>query len=94
MTSTPAETSEWRWVPVYQQTNPQDEDSKTLFTGSVTYSVFPDGGTPATYVPAVPRNGLSGIVVSGLTRGTYRVKAKPASPPDAPVIDCGTFTLK
>lgn len=92
--STPFETLEWRWVPVYQQTDPQDPTTLTLAPGPISYAVFKDGGRAVTYTPAVVRQGLFGIVLSGLTAGVWRVWAKPTSAPDAPVVDCGTFTLK
>jgi hypothetical protein len=93
---TPADTNEWRWIPVYQQTNPEDPDSKELFTGAIEYAVYRDGGTPGTYTPAVIRDGHTGIKITGLTPGVYRVRAHVTGAPrgDVPSIDCGTFTLK
>lgn len=95
MTS-PADTNEWRWCPVWQQTNPEDPDSRALFTGAIEYAVYRDGGNPGTYTAAVIRNGYTGIKINGLAPGTYRVRAKVTGAPggDVPTIDCGTFTLK
>lgn len=93
--STPADTNEWRWIPVYQQTDPADPESKTLFTGTVEFAVYRDGGTPAAYAPAVIRDGKTGIKITNLTAGTWRVRAHVTGAPggDVPSIDCGTFTL-
>jgi hypothetical protein len=94
--STPADTNEWRWIPVYRQTNPEDESSSELFTGAIEYAVYREGNQPGTYAPAVLRDGYSGIKISGLAPGTYRVRAHVTGAPggDVPSIDCGTFTLK
>ncbi len=94
--TTPADTNEWRWVPIYQQTNPEDEDSKTLFTGAVEYTIYREGSQPGAYTPAVIRDGYTGIKIDDLTPGTYRVRAHVTGAPagDVPSIDCGTFTLK
>lgn len=94
MTATPADTNEWRWVPIYQQTNPEDPESRELFTGAIEYAVYRDGGTPGEYTPAVVRNGYTGIVIAGLAPGTYRIRAHVTASADQPSIDCGTFTLK
>lgn len=92
--STPADTNEWRWIPVYEQTNPQDPESKELFTGGIEYAVYRDGTAPTSYTPAVIRDGLAGIIIVGLAPGTYRVRARiTGGATDRPTINCGTFTL-
>lgn len=93
--NTPADTIEWRWMPIYRQTDPEDPDSKELYTGAIEYSVYRDGTTPGPFIPAVVRDGRTGILISGLTPGTYRVRAHvTGTAPDVPSIDLGTFTLK
>ena len=93
---TPADTNEWRWIPIYRQTNPEDADSKELFTGAVEYAVYREGSSPGAYAPAVVRDGYTGIKIDHLDPGTYRVRAHVTGAPngDLPSIDCGTFTLK
>jgi hypothetical protein len=94
--TTPADTNEWRWIPVYQQTNPEDPESKELFTGAIEYAIYREGTQPAGYTPAVIRDTYTGIKITGLDPGTYRVRAHVTGAPggDVPSIDCGTFTLK
>lgn len=91
----PADTNEWRWCPVWQQTNIEDPDSRELFTGGIEYAVFREGTTPGPYTPAVIKDGYPGIRIDNLTPGTYRVRARVTGiAGEAPTIDCGTFTLK
>lgn len=94
--ATPADTNEWRWIPVYEQTDPADPETITEYTGAIEYAVYRDGTTPGAYTPAVIRDGKPGIKIDGLTPGTYRVRAHvtDAGNGDRPSIDCGTFTLK
>lgn len=93
--STPADTREWRWVPVRQQQDPADDTSWADFTGPVQYTVYRDGEAPGAYTDAVVRGGKTGILIDGLAPGTYRVRARVTGAPggDEPVVDCGTFTL-
>lgn len=92
--NTPADTNEWRWVPVYQQTDPANEETRALYTGTVQYAIYRDGEQPGTYTAATVRNGKTGIIIAGLAPGTYRVRAHvTGASPDTPSIDCGTFTL-
>ena len=93
--STPADTREWRWVPVRHQEDPADENSWADFTGSIEYAIYREGEEPGAYAPAVVRNSKPGIVITGLTPGTYRVRARVTGAPggDIPVVDCGTFTI-
>lgn len=94
--TTPADTNEWRWIPVYRTPNPEHPETTELFTGAIEYAVYREGSTPGTYSPAVIRDGFTGIQISGLPAGTYRVRAHVTGAPagDVPSIDCGTFTLK
>jgi hypothetical protein len=81
-------------VPVYHQTDPANEETRELYTGTVQYAIYRDGETPGPYTPAVIRSGKTGILIQGLTPGVYRVRAKvTGETADQPVIDCGTFTL-
>ena len=93
---TPADTREWRWVPVRHHADPETPDSWETFTGPVQFTVYRDGEPPGEYVDAVVRNGKTGIVIDDLAPGTYRVRAHITGAPggDVPSVDCGTFTLE
>lgn len=90
--STPHETAEWRWIPIYQRLNPSLPD-KTLWAGATSYAIVPDGNRPTTWTVSDTRNGFTGTSISGLGKGVWHAYAKVTSSPDTPVIDCGTFTL-
>jgi hypothetical protein len=94
--STPADTTEWRWIPVRHQEDPADDTSWSDFTGTIQYSVYRDGEDPGPFTEAVVRGGKTGIVITGLGPGTYRVRAHVTGAPggDIPSVDCGTFTLE
>lgn len=64
-----------------------------VVTSGVAFAVVPYGDRPATFVAPTALNGKIGVMVSGMTPGTYRVWAQVTSVPETPVIDCGVFTV-
>jgi hypothetical protein len=67
-------------------------DGFTVSTG-VSFAIVPDGQRPVTFTAAVTISGKTGIMVTGLAAGTYRIFAKIAGSPEVPVIDCGYFYI-
>lgn len=57
----------------------------------VSYAIVPDGERPVTFTAAVILSGKTGVMIQGLSRGTYRIFAKVLNTPEVPVIDCGHF---
>ena len=67
-------------------------DGLTITTG-VEFSIVPDGDRPLAFTPAAVVNGTTGVIVTGLTQGTYRIFARISAGPETPVIDCGYFYI-
>lgn len=92
--SVPGISAEWRWIPVWQQTNPTDPTSKTLWAGTTAYAILADPRTPdasTTWTASDTRSGYTGASIGGYGAGVWHAYAKITSSPDTPVVDCGTF---
>lgn len=63
-------------------------------TAGLAFAVVPDGTRPVTFTPAVVAEGKTGVMVSGLTAGTYRIFAQISAGAETPVIDCGYFYIE
>jgi hypothetical protein len=59
------------------------------FTGSFQVCIKPYLTRPDNWAAAVEVGGQRGIMIQGLTTGTYTVWAKITDNPEIPVIDCG-----
>jgi hypothetical protein len=62
-------------------------------TTGLSFAIVADGTRPATFTPATILAGKAGVMVSGLSRGTYRIFAQLDASPEVPVIDCGYFYI-
>ncbi|HJV99425.1 MAG TPA: hypothetical protein VJ617_10055 [Arthrobacter sp.] len=62
-------------------------------TSGLSFAVVADGTRPTTFTAATVLDGKSGVLLTGLTPGTYRVFAKLTNSPEIPVIDCGYFYI-
>jgi hypothetical protein len=62
-------------------------------TEDLLYSIVPDGDRPETFTPAVIVGQATGVMISDLPAGTYRVYAKMTAGNEIPVIDCGYFYI-
>lgn len=62
-------------------------------TEDLSYAVVRDGHRPETFTPATIVGQATGVMVSGLTPGTYRIYAKMTAGPETPVVDCGYFYI-
>jgi hypothetical protein len=62
-------------------------------TTGLSFAVVPDGRRPVTFTPAAVIGNEAGVMVSGMTPGTYRIYAQLTSGPETPVIDCGYFYI-
>lgn len=82
----PRETVEFQPVSVTR-------DGAAVSTG-LAFAVVPDGARPATFTPAVVVDGKTGVMVSGLAAGTYRIFAQITAGAETPVIDCGYFYIE
>jgi hypothetical protein len=67
-------------------------DGSTV-TEDLSYAVVLDGHRPETFTPATIVGTDTGVMVSGLAPGTYRIYAKMTAGPEIPVIDCGYFYI-
>ena len=67
-------------------------DGLTITTG-LEFSIVPDGQRPVTFTPAEMLSGQTGVIVSGLSQGTYRIFARLTTAQEVPVIDCGYFYI-
>lgn len=65
-----------------------------VVSDGLAFAVVPDGARPATFTPAVIADDKTGVMVSGLPAGTYRIFAQLTSGPEIPVIDCGYFYIE
>jgi len=79
----PRESTEFQPVTVTR-------DGFTVSSG-LSYSIVPDGDRPEVFTEAVTISGQTGVMVSGLEPGTYRIFAKIEGITEIPVIDCGYF---
>lgn len=64
-----------------------------LITTDLEFAVVPDGTRPVTFTPAAIVSGNTGVIVQGLTPGTYRIFARVTTAQEIPVIDCGYFYI-
>ena len=62
-------------------------------TTDLSFAVVRDGQRPVEFTAAVVLAGVTGIMVSGLEPGTYRIYAKLTTAAEIPVIDCGYFYI-
>ena len=62
-------------------------------TSNVTFCLTPEGVRPVTFATPASVAGKTGIMVSGLAPGVYRVWAKVTSTPEIPVLNCGYITI-
>lgn len=62
-----------------------------VVTTGLEFAVVPDGERPVSFTPAATVAGNTGVMVSGLARGTYRIFARVTTAQEIPVIDCGYF---
>lgn len=62
-------------------------------TAGVSLCVVPEDQRPAAFSPAVVRGPTLGVVIAGMSPGTYDVYAKVAAGADVPVIKCGSFIV-
>ena len=67
-------------------------DGLTITT-DLEFAVVPDGARPVTFMAAAVVGGLTGVIVSGLSEGTYRIFARVTTAQEIPVIDCGYFYI-
>lgn len=65
-------------------------DGQPVLDG-ISYAIVLDGARPVDFIEAVVLAGKTGVMVQGLSRGTYRIFAKIVNSPELPVIDCGYF---
>lgn len=64
-----------------------------LITTGLEFSIVPDGERPTEFTPAASVAGNTGVMVSGLDVGTYRIFARISTAQEVPVIDCGYFYI-
>ena len=81
----PRETSEFAPVTVTLDRVPT--------TTGVKFAVVSSGTRPSVWINPVTNNGLIGVMISGMSTGTYEVYAQVTNAPDVSVIDCGYFTI-
>jgi hypothetical protein len=62
-----------------------------VVTTGLEFAIVPDGERPVTFAPAATVAGNTGVIVSGLASGTYRIFARVTTAQEVPVIDCGYF---
>ena len=62
-------------------------------TSGVMFCVVKGSARPTTFITPTTLGGKIGVMVTGLTPGTYHVWAQITSNPEIPVIDCGYFTV-
>ena len=65
-----------------------------VVTDGLAFAVVPDGHRPEIFTPAVIVAGKTGVMVSGLAQGTYRIFAQITAGAEIPVIDCGYFYIE
>lgn len=66
------------------------QDGAAVTTG-LSFAVVPDGQRPVTFSPATVLGDEAGVMLSGLTAGTYRIYAQLTAGVETPVLDCGYF---
>ena len=64
-----------------------------VVTTGVTFALFANGTRPTTWDAPTIVDGRTGVMLTGLTPGLYRIFAKVASSPETPVIDCGYVSI-
>lgn len=62
-------------------------------TVDIETSLAPIGWRPSTWLPAVTVDGLVGVMIQGLTRGSWTIFARVAESPEVPVMECGTVII-
>lgn len=68
------------------------KDGVPVTTGVVT-AIVAHGTRPTTWTAATVLGLEIGVMISGLTPGTYDVYAKITDSPEIPVMDCGSFAI-
>ena len=80
----PRETAEFQAVSI-------TEDGEPATPAKVAISI--EDGRTTTWVDPVTHKGRPSVRIENLEPGTYRVWAKATATGEAPVIDCGTFSI-
>jgi hypothetical protein len=62
-------------------------------TTSLEFAVVADGARPTAWTASTTLSGNTGILITGLTPGFYRVWARVTSSPETPVIECGVIQI-
>lgn len=67
----------------------------TTVTANVETQITSVSGRPSSsaWIPAVTLDGQIGLMIEGLSVGTYEVWARVSDSPEIPVIDCGSFAV-
>lgn len=67
----------------------------TTVTTNVETQITSVSGRPSStsWIPAVTLDGQIGLMIQGLSVGTYEVWARVSDSPEIPVIDCGSFAV-
>lgn len=81
----PRETDELLPAPV--------ERNGVIATSGVQYAITADTARPTTWTAPYVVDGVSGVRVTGLAPGVWRVWAKVTGTNESPVIDLGNFTV-
>jgi hypothetical protein len=69
-------------------------DGDTVTTGVETQITLPSARPSSSgWTAATTLNGNIGLMISGLSVGTYEVWARVTDSPEIPVIDCGSFAV-
>lgn len=66
----------------------------SVVTDDLSFAVVRDGTRPVTFAPATIVGQETGVMVSGLAPGAYRIYARLVAGPETPVIDCGYFYIE
>lgn len=85
MNTYPRETTEFQPVTVRV-------DSVTVTTG-IQFAITARSTRPTTWTDAVLLGGKTGVMITGLAVGLYRIWAKVTSSPETPVLDCGLLEI-
>jgi hypothetical protein len=63
------------------------------FDGGFEVCVKPYADRPSGWAAAVVVDDVRGVMLTGMTRGVYRVWARVSDVPETPVIDCGFIEI-
>jgi hypothetical protein len=83
--SYPRETVEFQGITV-------TVDGVEVLTG-ITVCIVAHGARPVSFVTPTTLSGKLGVMLTGLTPGTYDIYAKIVSAPETPVVDCGSVVI-